>query len=97
MRLAVEAALTGDPELAFHAIAMDPLTSACLTLAETREMVAEMFAASRQWLPQFEGQELRKTPTIDIPEGTKSVEVPEDPALIIAARFVELIDQAQRE
>jgi alpha-galactosidase len=95
--LAVEAALSGDPELAFHAVAMDPLTSACLTLAETREMVAEMLEASREWLPQFEGAELRKTPTISIPEDVARVDVPTDPALIVAGRFVELIEKAQRK
>jgi len=95
--LAVEAALTGDPELAFHAVAMDPLTSACLTLAETREMVAEMLEASRQWLPQFEDKQLRSTPTISIPADVARVEVPTDPALIVAARFVELIEKAQKK
>jgi len=94
--LAVEAALTGDPELAFAACAMDPLTSAVQTLAETREMVAEMLEASRQWLPQFEGQALRATPTISTPPGTEGVSVPADPALIVAARFVELIQRAKR-
>ncbi len=54
--LAVEAALTGDPELVMNAVALDPLTSACLTLREAREMTAEMLEASRQWLPQFEGR-----------------------------------------
>ncbi len=95
--LAVEAALSGDPELAFHAVAMDPLTSACLTLAETREMVAEMLEASREWLPQFEGKELRTTPTISIPEDVERVDVPTDPALIVAGRFVELIEKAQKK
>jgi alpha-galactosidase len=94
--LAVEAALTGDPELAFAACAMDPLTSAVQTLAETREMVAEMLEASRQWLPQFEGESLRATPTIHTPPGTEGVSVPADPALIVAARFVELIQKANR-
>ncbi|MGQ9730294.1 MAG: alpha-galactosidase [Candidatus Zipacnadales bacterium] len=93
--LAVEAALSGDPELAFQACAMDPLTSACLTLAEIREMVAEMLEASRKWLPQFEGTTLKKTPRIDT-MGVKGVSVPTDPALVVAARFIELIEKAQR-
>jgi alpha-galactosidase len=51
--MAVEAALTGNPELVFHAIAYDPLTSAVLSLAEIRTMVTAMFAASKDYLPQF--------------------------------------------
>jgi len=94
--LAVEAALSGNPELAFAACAMDPLTSAVQTLAETREMVAEMLEASRLWLPQFEGKALRPTPTVSTPPGTEGVSVPADPALIVAARFVELIQKAKR-
>ena len=94
--LAVEAALTGDPELVVQACAMDPLTSACLTLAETREMVSEMFAASSQWLPQFEGRTPKPTPVVSVTEETRGVEVPSDPALIVAARFVELIEKATK-
>lgn len=92
--LAVEAGLTGDPEHAMHAIAMDPLTSACLTLKEIRDMTTEMLEAEREWLPQFKGKTLRPTPTISIPEGVQPVEVPLDPALAIANRFVELAEQA---
>ena len=51
--LAVEAAMTGDARKAFHAVCMDPLTSAVLSLAETKDMVDEMFAANREWLPLF--------------------------------------------
>ncbi|KIL40995.1 alpha-mannosidase [Gordoniibacillus kamchatkensis] len=51
--LAVEGALTGDPRKIFHAICFDPLTSAVLSLAEIKSMVDDMFAANREWLPQF--------------------------------------------
>jgi alpha-galactosidase len=51
--MAVEAALTGDPHLVFHAIAYDPLTAAVLSLAEIRSMVNEMFQQNRDYLPQF--------------------------------------------
>jgi alpha-galactosidase len=51
--MAVEAALTGDPRLAFQAIAHDPLTAAVLSLAEIKEMVNEMFRQNRDHLPQF--------------------------------------------
>ncbi|HHN46974.1 MAG TPA: alpha-galactosidase [Planctomycetes bacterium] len=51
--MAVEAALTGDPELVYHAVCYDPLSAAVLSLAEIRKMVREMFAKSRRYLPQF--------------------------------------------
>ncbi len=52
--LAVEGALTGDKRKVFQAIAMDPLTSAVLSLAEIDEMVGEMFQANKDWLPEFD-------------------------------------------
>lgn len=51
--LAVEASATGDPVKVFQAICFDPLTSAVLSLSEIKEMVNEMFAANKGWLPQF--------------------------------------------
>jgi alpha-galactosidase len=95
--LTVDACLTGDPERAMQAIAMDPLTSAVLTLKEAREMTAEMLAAEAEWLPQFEGKSLRATPTISIPEGLERVDVPLDPALAIANRFGELAEAKLRD
>jgi alpha-galactosidase len=50
---AVEAALTGNPRLAFQAIAHDPLTAAVLSLAEIKTMVNEMFQQNKSHLPQF--------------------------------------------
>jgi len=91
--LTVEAALTGDPEYAMQAVAVDPQTSACCTLKEARDMTAEMMEAEKQWLPVFKGKKLKATPTIDTPEGTKAVEVPLDPALAIVHRFGELAEQ----
>ena len=88
--LAVEAALKGDPELAMQAIAMDPLAAAVLTLAEIREMAAEMLEAEKPWLPQFAGKKLRPVPTISTPKGTRHAAVPLDPALAIANRFAKL-------
>ena len=88
--LAVEGALTGDPEYVMQALAMDPLTSACCTLKEVREMTAEMLRAEAKWLPQFRGRKLRATPTIAIPKNVRRVDVPLDPALAIANRFGEL-------
>jgi alpha-galactosidase len=51
--LAVQAALEGDPRKVFHAVCMDPLTSAVLSLAEIREMTDEMLAQNRELLAQF--------------------------------------------
>ena len=51
--MAVEAALTGDPRLVFQAIANDPLTSAVLSLTEIEQMVNQMFAQNKDYLPQF--------------------------------------------
>ena len=44
-QMAVNAILDGDKEAAFHAIALDPLTSAVLYLGEIREMFDEMWSA----------------------------------------------------
>jgi alpha-galactosidase len=89
-RLTVEAAMSGDPEMIVQACAMDPLTSASLTLKEIRDMAIEMLEAEKQWLPQFEGKTIRPTPTIVIPKDVKRANVPVDPALAIMARFGEL-------
>lgn len=89
-RLTVLAAKNGDPESIVHACAMDPLTSAVLTLKETRDMVADLLEAEQEWLPQFAGKTLKKTPVILTTKDTKHAEVPVDPALAILARFGEL-------
>jgi alpha-galactosidase len=91
-RLTVEAAKTGDPEMVVQACALDPLTSAVMTLKEVRDMVADMLEAEKQWLPQFEGKTLRSTPTISIPKDVQRADVPIDPALAIFARFGELVE-----
>lgn len=93
-RLTLEASLSGDPEGIVHACALDPLTSAALTLKEIREMASEMLETQRRWLPQFEGKSIRPAPTISIPKDVKRVEVPVDPALAIVARFDELAKKA---
>ncbi|MBN1506111.1 MAG: alpha-galactosidase [Sedimentisphaerales bacterium] len=89
-QLAVEAALTGNPEHAMQAIALDPLTSAVCTLKEVRDMTREILEAQRQWLPEFEGRSLPAKATVEIPEKVTPVDVPLDPALAIANRFQEL-------
>lgn len=49
--LAVQAVLTGRREHVYHAVAVDPLTAAHLTLDEIRDMTDELFAAHRALLP----------------------------------------------
>jgi len=51
--MAVEAALTGDQRMVYHAVAHDPLTASVLSLAEIEQMVKLMFAKNRDYLPQF--------------------------------------------
>jgi alpha-galactosidase len=52
--LTVEAALAGDRDLVYQAVAVDPLTAAVCTLPQVRQMVDEMLEAEAAWLPQFE-------------------------------------------
>ena len=58
--LAVEAALTGDREHVYHAVMLDPLTGALLTLEQIRAMVDELFAAEAAWLPEFAEEEANR-------------------------------------
>ena len=62
--LAVEAALSADPEIVFQAFAMDPLTAAVLTLDEIRALTAELLEALRFCLPAFEGKTLAAKPRL---------------------------------
>ena len=91
--LAVQAGITGDPELAANAVALDPLTSTKVTLKEARDMTAEMLQAEAKWLPQFAGKTLKPTPTVSIPKDVKPADVPVDPALAIANRFGKLASE----
>jgi len=51
--MAVEAAISGDPRLVFHAVAYDPLTAAVCSLEEIRDMVQVMLEKNADYLPQF--------------------------------------------
>jgi alpha-galactosidase len=51
--LAIQASLTGDPTLVYRAICHDPLTAAMLSLREIKDMVNELFAQHKGYLPQF--------------------------------------------
>ena len=52
--LAVKAALEGDRDALYRAVALDPLTSALLSLHQIREMTDEMLEALLPWMPQFQ-------------------------------------------
>ena len=51
--MAVEACLTGDPELVYQSIVNDPLTAAVLSLAEIKQMVKELLKKNEGHLPTF--------------------------------------------
>ncbi len=57
--LAVEGAAAGDPNMVFHAVMFDPLTSAVLSLAEIRNMVNEMFVANKKYLTYFKSTKVK--------------------------------------
>ena len=54
-RLAVQAATTADRALVHAAVALDPLTSALLTLPHIHDMTDRMLEAEARWLPRFVG------------------------------------------
>jgi alpha-galactosidase len=51
--LAVKGALKGDKRMIYHAVLMDPLTSAVLSMEEIKKMVDEMFEANKDYLGYF--------------------------------------------
>jgi alpha-galactosidase len=66
VQLAVEASFTGDRDLVYAAVALDPLTGALLTLPRIREMVDEMLEAEKQWLPAFESKTIITADRTDV-------------------------------
>jgi alpha-galactosidase len=53
IELAVESALSGDPQAAYLACCYDPLAAAACSLAEIKQMVDELFRVQAPLLPQF--------------------------------------------
>ncbi|MBN1421426.1 MAG: alpha-glucosidase/alpha-galactosidase [Planctomycetes bacterium] len=53
-RLAVRAALLGDPALAYQALLVDPLTAAVLAPHEIQRLADDLLEAERAYLPQFD-------------------------------------------
>ncbi|HEX5418076.1 MAG TPA: alpha-glucosidase/alpha-galactosidase [Chloroflexota bacterium] len=51
--LAVEAVLAENREHIYHAVSLDPLTGALLTLEQIHALVDELIEAEREWLPGF--------------------------------------------
>jgi alpha-galactosidase len=51
--MAINGALAGDPVTIYRAICHDPLTASVLSLAEIKDMVNELFAQHKDYLPQF--------------------------------------------
>jgi alpha-galactosidase len=89
-QLAAEAAVTGDPETLFSAVALDPLTAAVLSLEDSRKMTAEILAEQGAYVPQYAGKSLKVLDAVKVPEGTIGVETPIDPALATAHRLKKL-------
>ncbi|NQT20890.1 MAG: alpha-galactosidase [Planctomycetes bacterium] len=80
VQLAVEAAITGDRDLVYAAVAMDPFASTLLTLPQIRKMVDEMIKAEKQWLPAFNSKTLVTAGADAIFKSvTKSLEQPAKP------------------
>jgi alpha-galactosidase len=52
-QLAVDAVLSETREHVYHAVMLDPLTGALLTLEQIRAMVDELIEAEQEWLPEF--------------------------------------------
>jgi len=50
----VRAMLERDREMAFHAVALDPLTASVLSLGQMREMFEEMWQAEAHLLEYFD-------------------------------------------
>lgn len=84
--LAVRAVQTGDPELVFQAMALDPLTAMSCTLDQIRAMTRELMAAHEKWIPVMQGRLPADKPLVYAMTPPKRVEKHVDP---VAANQVE--------
>jgi len=80
--LAVKAVQTGDPELVFQAMAMDPLTAMSCTLDEIRTMTIELMKAHEQWIPLFEGKLPAEQPLVYKEKARGEIDKHIDPAAV---------------
>ena len=75
--LAVEAVLTEDPNHVCHAVMLDPLTAAVLTLEQIRGLVDDLVAAQGRWLPAFLARAASRPDLADVAgEGGSAVPAP---------------------
>ena len=51
--MAVQAAITGDPDLVFQAVLQDPLTASVCSMEEIHDMVQEMLEKNKEYLSYF--------------------------------------------
>lgn len=51
--MTVNACISGDPEMVYHACVYDPMCAAKLSMAEIRKLVQEMLNMNKSYLPQF--------------------------------------------
>ena len=51
--MAVDAGLTGNPELVYQAVANSPLSASVLSLQEIKKMVKALLKKNHDYLPQF--------------------------------------------
>ena len=54
--MAVQAAITGDPDLVFQAVLQDPLTASVCSMQEIHDMVQEMFDKNADYLGYFKAK-----------------------------------------
>ena len=92
--LVVEACLKKNLELLFQAMALDPLTSAVLSLKQIRDLAIELIEAERPYLSHFKGRHLQPRSAIHIPAGTEPVKNPLDPALAVVHHLQSLAKKA---
>ena len=52
--MAVQAAITGDPDLVFQAVLQDPLTASVCSMEEIHDMVQEMLEKNKEYLSYFD-------------------------------------------
>ena len=75
--------------LCLHPTVVDNLPVQCAALNISNVQVQGLVVEAA-WLPQFAGRKLRSVPTISIPKDVQRAEVPVDPSLAIANRFMKL-------
>lgn len=86
-QLTLQAIVTGDPELAYAAAAVDPLTSSTVDLPTLRDMMRELLDANRRYLPGMAGAALRRTIAVKNSYSAKPVLDQQDSLLGVIHRY----------